>query len=263
MDLFDKFYLELTKLNYHFKTSKELTGKYQTIWGTIQKFIPIFNRIIENDIPDLNTFSSKENKTKDSDTNIDDDKYNDKSSDSDTVRLNDPFLDELFSSSTNKTTTYYNNSSLNLSSSSSSNDYEDDDEGDKQVIDLTSKSLKLLEQIQNNMWVILDHCDSTNNDDTNSTSSCLSDNLSNSDNDNDNANDTKYVNNKVDTINKDNVKQPSVKEETYNKLIKSDDYEEIDLDNFDGDFYSNPSNSPQNILHVPDYTNNNYCSYLC
>ena len=32
MDHFDKFYLEITKLNYHFKMNKELTGRYQKVW---------------------------------------------------------------------------------------------------------------------------------------------------------------------------------------------------------------------------------------
>jgi len=223
MDQFDKFYLEITKLNYHFKMKKEMTDEYKKIWETIKVFIPIFNRIIENDTINLEELDESTNKTKDNDSN-DSNEYNDNSS----ITLDDLFSDDIFSSQKDKADSKYD-----TNNNSESNDDEPDVEGDNQVIELTQKNLSLLEKIRNNMWIVIDHCDS------------------------DNENDSKDNNNNNDDSN----------ESSESAYIETDDYEDIDLDNIDFDNIDVESISPikkkpSTNSNGPNYTNNTWYSYL-
>ena len=133
-DLFNGFYLKLTLLNYRFRSKLDFLPSDLNIIKHLKILIPIFNRLDEKDdltIDDVKNFTSKEEKERK------------KSSD------DYPFVDTI------------QNNSLKEQNTSNEEYDEEDPEGDKQIEELTKKSLAQLEAIKNRGWIIIEIADET------------------------------------------------------------------------------------------------------
>jgi len=131
-ELFNDFYIKLTVLNYKYRSKIQLNDAEKNSLNYLKIIIPIFNKLIDKDdltIEDVKNFSNF--------SNI-----------GNTDATKEQHTDYLFvDTDTNKE---------QKPTISDSDDDEPDPEGDKQVEELTEKSLRQLEIIKNKRWIMIE-----------------------------------------------------------------------------------------------------------
>lgn len=226
-EVFDQFYLNLTLLNYHFKSGTPLNEKYKKMWGIIKTMIPIFNKLYENndiqlsDIKNENFNDSSEEKTKYPSNN-----HQQLNTSDDMCSLFDSDDDKKFQP-------FQQLIQGEKDSDNNSTDDEDekDEEGDKNVADLTATSLSQLDYVRKLRWAeTIDDEDITDDDTTDDEDNEKDSNGNNSDN-NSSINDDKKCSGGNDNNHSDSS-ETTFSDFSDSGLLKS-------LDDYDG---WNPSN---------------------
>jgi hypothetical protein len=143
-DLFNSFYLKLTLLNYKYRSKIESSAIEQKFAKCLRLIIPIFNRLQENDnmtIEDVKNFSENSKE-----------EY--------------PFIDTFKNPSLKENTNVPTITTTTTTPTTEDSEDEDkeDPEGDKQIEELTKKSLAQLELIRQQAWGIVES--SEENDET-------------------------------------------------------------------------------------------------
>jgi hypothetical protein len=133
LKLFQGFYLSLTILNYKIHTKKSLTGEFLQIKKTLERLIPVFNRLLEENNLTLEKV-------------VDDQQI--KNDDYPFVDITNKNIDVPIITTPTVTTTVINDDVMD--------DEEEDPEGDKMVDELTMKSLQQLDDILNSRWLYVE-----------------------------------------------------------------------------------------------------------